>query len=229
MSATTGFDLKKFLLLTALVSALSMPSAASAQAPHEGVSAPAAGGASSSVWDGGAGGYQGTNSQQESDDSYVIGPNNLIFIKIMGEGGLPTTFRIDDMGFINHPLVGRVQLGGLTPSQAEQRLADKLRGDYILDPHVTVFVLEHSHFSVLGEVRKPGTYEIVGRVSVVEAISMAGGFTPVAAVNKVRILRQGEGGEQTVIVNVKDIMEGKKEAGAYVQAGDVIHVTKSFF
>lgn len=193
-----------------------------AQPSQGGISTPAGG---SSIIDP-AGNY---SSGQETDHSYIIGPTNLLHVKILGEGGLQSTFRVDELGYITHPLAGRIPIGGLTVADAEARIEEALRGDYILNPHVTIFVLEHSRFSVLGEVRKPGNYEILGRMNIVEAISIAGGFTPVAAENKVRILRQTDSGEKTMIVNVEDIMEGKKEAEAYIQAGDVVHVTKSFF
>ena len=164
-----------------------------------------------------------------NENAYLIGPNNLLHIRILNEGGLQQTFRVDDMGFISHPLVGRIRLGGMTVSQAEDRMRSMLDGDYIINPHVTIFVLEHSRFSVLGEVRKPGNYEIIGRLTLVEAISMAGGFTPVANESKVNVVRQGEEGELTLVVSVKDIMEGKKEDNVYIEAGDVINVPKSFF
>jgi len=195
---------------------------AHAQTSQGGISTPAGG---SSIIDA-AGTHGGA---QETDNSYIIGPNNLLHVKILGEGGLQSTFRVDELGFITHPLAGRIAIGGLNIADAEARIEKSLRGDYILNPHVTIFVLEHSRFSVLGEVRRPGNYEITGRMNIVEAISIAGGFTPVAAENKVRILRQTDSGEKTIIVNVEDLMEGKKDAEAFVQAGDVINVAKSFF
>jgi protein involved in polysaccharide export with SLBB domain len=109
-------------------------------------------------------------------------------------------------------------------------LESTLKGDYIRNPHITVFVLEHSRFSVLGEVKTPGNYEIIGQVTMMEAISMAGGFTPVANERKVRILRRGKnGGEQSIDVDVQDIMDGKAEDSTLIEAGDVINVPKSFF
>ena len=165
-----------------------------------------------------------------NEKSYMIGPNNLLQIKILGEEGIQSTFRVDDSGYISHPLAGRVKIAGQTVSQAEDMLTNVFKGDYILNPQVSIFVIEHSHYSILGEVRKPGNYEITGRLSVVEAISIAGGFTPVANDNKVKILRRDlSGGERTISLNVEDLMEGKQNEEAYIQAGDVIQVPKSFF
>lgn len=167
-----------------------------------------------------------------TEKSYVIGPNNLLQIKILGEEGIQSTFRVDDSGYISHPLAGRIKIGGNTVSQAENMLTTLFRGDYILNPQVSIFVIEHSHYSILGEVRKPGNYELTGRLSLVEAISIAGGFTPVANDKKVKILRRDDlsGNERTITLNVDSLMEGReKTEDAYIQAGDVIQVPKSFF
>ena len=165
-----------------------------------------------------------------AENAYIIGPTNLLFIKVLGEDGLQQTFRVDESGFITHPLVGRVKLGGRTVSEAEAIIQQMLNGDYILNPNVTIFVIEHSRFSVLGEVRKPGNYEILGRLSLMEGLSIAGGFTPVANQKKIKILRHEETGEKTMIVNVKDILNGKKDGNEVdIKQGDVIEVPQSFF
>lgn len=165
---------------------------------------------------------------QGAEKGYVIGGTNLLFIKVLGQEGLQQTYRVDEVGYISHPLLGRIKLGGRTVAQAEEMLTKSLDGDYILNPHVTVFVLEHSRFSVLGEVRKPGNYEILGQMSLVEALSFAGGFTPLANEKKVTILRHDETGKRTITVNVEEVIQGEKE-GLDIQAGDVIEVPKSFF
>ncbi len=171
-------------------------------------------------------GMAAENSQTER--GYIIGPTNLLYIKVLGESGLQQTYRVDEAGYISHPLLGRVRLGGQTVAQAEESLKKQLTGDYILDPNVNIFVLEHSRFSVLGEVRKPGNYEILGQLSLVEAISIAGGFTPLANDRKVKILRHGLEGESTILINMKDVLDGKKTA-VNIEAGDVIEIPKSFF
>jgi polysaccharide export outer membrane protein len=114
-------------------------------------------------------------------------------------------------------------------SEAEHIMEDALKGDYILNPNVTILVLEHSRFSILGEVRNPGHFEIMGQLHLVDAVSMAGGFTPVANQKKVKVVRRSERGDQTMEENVEDIMKGKKTDTILIQAGDVINVGKSFF
>jgi len=170
----------------------------------------------------------GGAASSQTERGYVIGATNLIFIKVLGQESLQQTYRVDESGFITHPLLGRFSLVGKTVAEAEEAVKTALVGDYILDPNVTVFVLEHSRFSVLGEVRKPGNYEILGRLSIVEGISIAGGFTPVANTQKVNILRHDKDGERTIAVNIRNIMDGKQNS-IDIQAGDVIEVPQSFF
>lgn len=165
-----------------------------------------------------------------SEKAYVIGPTNLLFIKVLGEDGLQQTFRVDESGSITHPLLGRVKLGGQTVFEAEALIQKMLTGDYILNPNVNIFVMEHSRFSIIGEVRKPGNYEILGHLSLMEGLSIAGGFTPLANQKKVKVLRHDDSGEKTMIVNVKDILNGKTDDGRFdIQPGDVIEVPQSIF
>ncbi len=162
------------------------------------------------------------------DFAYRIGPQNLLQIKIFGESAINQVYRIDETGYITHQLLGRVKLEGHTVAEAERMIEDRLRGGYILHPNVTVFVIEHSRFSILGEVRRPGNYEITGRVSIIEAISMAGGFTPLANQNNVRIVRKKEGQEQTIRVNANQLLQSAQNP-IDIEANDVVVIPKSFF
>ena len=162
--------------------------------------------------------------------SYVIGPQNLLQIKIFGEAGTNQMYRVDEDGYIRHALAGRVKIAGLNVAEAEKQLEQQLDGDYIINPQVNIFVLEYSHFSIIGEVRKPGNYEISGRVSVIRAISMAGGFTPIANQRGVQIIRKTEDGREVKIgVDAVRIMEGNLSDEQDLQADDVVVIPKSFF
>ena len=165
-----------------------------------------------------------------SSSSYIIGTQNLLQIKIFGEAGVNQMYRVDEDGYIKHALVGRVKVGGLSTTDAERLLEQKLDNDYIINPQVSVFVLEYSHFSIIGEIRRPGNYEISGRVSVIRAISMAGGFTPIANQRGVQIIRKTEDGREVKIgVDAVRIMEGDLSGEQDLQADDVVVIPKSFF
>lgn len=175
--------------------------------------------------------HENSGSEKEAVAPYEIGPQNLLQIKVFGESNTNQIYRVDEEGYITHVLLGRVKVGGYTVEEIERLLEKKLDGDYIINPHVTVFVLEFSHFSIIGEVRKPGNYELSGRVSIIRAISIAGGFTPVADQRAVKIMRKNEsGGESVINVDTTRITQrGDMSAEVYLQADDVVVVPKSFF
>jgi len=167
---------------------------------------------------------------RKEDVAYIIGPRNMIQIKIFGDASTHQLYRVDELGFINHALVGKIKIAGLTTSEAEKLMESKLDKDYIINPRVNVFILQYSTFSIIGEVRKPGNYEITGRVSVIEAISMAGGFTAVANQRGVKIMRKTEDHESTLSVDTTRItQQGDRTADVYIEQDDVVVIPKSFF
>jgi polysaccharide export outer membrane protein len=164
------------------------------------------------------------------DTAYFIGPQNLLQIKIFGEASINQRDRVDEDGFVKHALAGRIKVGGLTVAQAEKAIEQLLDGDYIINPQVSIFVLEYSHFSIIGEIRKPGNYELSGRVSVIRAISIAGGFTPIANQKNVQIIRKNNNGiESKINVDATRIMQGDLSGEVDLQAEDMVVVPKSFF
>lgn len=165
------------------------------------------------------------------ENPYEIGPQNLLQIKIFGEAGINQLYRVDEDGYVKHSLLGRVKIGGLTVAEAEKEIEKRLDGDYIINPQVTIFVLEYGHFSIIGEVRKPGNYELSGRVSLIRAISIAGGFTPIANQKGVQIIRTAPDGTETKISvdTTRITQQGDLSAERDLQADDVIVVPKSFF
>jgi polysaccharide export outer membrane protein len=166
----------------------------------------------------------------QSISSYRIGPQNVIQVKIFGDAGSNQIYQVDERGFIKHALLGSVEVGSMSIAEAEKSIEKKLTGDYFVDPRVTIFVLEHSHFSIIGEVRRPGTYEIQGKTSLIEAISMAGGFTPVANQAHVKIVRKNEDTKATFEIDTTRITnQGDLSNDASIEADDVVVVPKSFF
>ena len=168
--------------------------------------------------------------EDQSPSSYIIGPSNLLQIKIFGESNINQLYRVEEDGFIKHALIGRVRVADMTVADAEKMLEQKLDGDYIINPQVNIFILEYSHFSIIGEVRKPGNYELSGRVTVIRAISLAGGFTPIANQRGVQIIRKNSDGTETKMnVDATRIMNGDLSGEVDLQADDVVVIPKSFF
>ncbi len=107
---------------------------------------------------------------------------------------------------------------------------DQVSNIYLNDKDV-IFIPTAEHFYIIGQVKYPSSYAITDKeITLVEAISMAGGFTPIAARNKTRIIRVEDGAEKIIEVKVGAIIKsGKKIQGVMIQPGDVIVVPESFF
>jgi len=122
------------------------------------------------------------NSDQPSSGSaepnYVLGPEDEINIEVFNVPELKLTVRVAADGMIALPLIGRVPASGLTTEQLRQELADKWGENYLQDPQVTVFVktFKARPVSVIGAVEKPGLYYLTGQRTLIEMLSMAGGF-----------------------------------------------------
>ncbi|HNX69109.1 MAG TPA: polysaccharide biosynthesis/export family protein [Candidatus Omnitrophota bacterium] len=169
-------------------------------------------------------------SSQSSE--YQIGPENALQIDVYyGKNeNISQKVRVSSAGAINYPLVGEVQVVGLTVAQLQEKLRELLEKDYLVNPQVTVFIEEYSTVSIMGEVKKPGVYPIKGRLTVVELISLAEGFSKIASPNKVKVIHTlPDGTREEVVVKVRDIMN--KHAGdkdnVTLRSGDVVIVPES--
>ena len=147
------------------------------------------------------------------------------------DGVISQKVRVSSRNFITFPLVGEVDVEGLTVSELENKLYTLLEKDYLVNPQVSVVIEEYSTVSVMGEVKKPGAYPIKGKLTVVEAISLAEGFSKIASPNRAKIVRTNADGTKTEIpVRLNDIINGKKQKNnIYLQAGDVVVVPESLF
>lgn len=149
------------------------------------------------------------------------------------EDDLKSTLRVTNEGTIAFPLIGVVNVGGLTPQQASQAIRDRLAQGYLVNPQVTVTVMEFSkrRFTVLGEVQKPGSYDLPDQqdITVLQAIGMAGGYTRIANPGKVTLMRRVNGQQKTFELNAKKMASGSAESAFTVVPGDVITVAQSLF
>src|SRR5213078_4851729 len=141
---------------------------------------------------------------------YVLTPNDQIAVEVFGEDDLRTNGRLNGEGNLSLPLLGSVRLAGLTLTQAAARLTDLYGKDYLVNPRVNVSLVGYAkrRFTVLGQVNRPGSYEMPegspGGVDLLEAIAMAGGYTRIAAPERVTVRRQsGSAGDQVIKVDAK--------------------------
>ncbi len=160
-----------------------------------------------------------------------LGVGDSFEVRVFGEPDLTGLYRVGGEGNINFPLVGVVRVEGLDPQGAAKRIEDKLRdGQYLRDPQVTVLIKDQTSkkIYILGQVGHPGTFNYTPSMSVVEGITIAGGFTPLAAKNDTTITRSRQGKKMIVRVPVADIGEGKAP-NVYLQPGDIISVPERIF
>lgn len=127
---------------------------------------------------------------------YILGPRDLLKIDVYDHKDLETRVRISEDGKITFPLLGEVRAAGLTVQGLERKITKMLAAGYIVNPHVGVFVEEFRVVVyVTGEVRKPGSYPYEDGMTVIKAVSLAGGLTEKAADGKMTVTRKGAGAQ----------------------------------
>ncbi len=163
------------------------------------------------------------------NDSYRLGPGDEISIRIKGQPAhsLEKT-KVSPMGTVYHDLLGEVSVVGLTTRQVTDRLTNDLL-EYLKNPQVSVQLVEaaSAKISVFGEVHHPGIVVMSRPMSVLEAISEAGGFTDTGSKSSVEVIRQTpNGGRYPMRVDVKRYLEGKAspESNIQLQEGDLVVV-----
>jgi protein involved in polysaccharide export with SLBB domain len=166
---------------------------------------------------------------------YQLSPNDSIAVEVFGEDDLKTSTRLNGEGAVSLPLLGSVRLSGLTLSQATAKITELYARDYLVNPKVNIVLLGYAkrRFTVLGQVSRPGSYEMPetspGGIDLLEAIAMAGGYTRIAAPERVSVRRHpGESGEKVIRVDAKRLARGG--GGTFrVESGDTITVGESIF
>lgn len=127
---------------------------------------------------------------------YILGPEDLLEITVWKNNDLSKTVQVRPDGRISLPLIGDVSAVGRTTSQLTEEISGRLRS-YMENPTVSIVVKEVNSYTiyVLGEVVKPGKYPLKTKTTLLQAITLASGFTPTAARNKIVIFRFGKDGE----------------------------------
>src|SRR5262245_46705169 len=123
-----------------------------------------------------------------AEDS-ALGPGDLFDVRVFGEPELSGSYQVAQDGTIDYPLIGKLAGMGKLPNNVAAEIEARLKDGYLKSPQVDVLVKEQrsKKVSVLGQVKSPGTFPYVENMSIVEAISRAGGFTAMAKKNSVRV------------------------------------------
>jgi polysaccharide biosynthesis/export protein VpsN len=152
-------------------------------------------------------------------NEYQLGTGDKIRIQVYNEADLYLEARVNDSGIISYPFLGTLKVRGLTPVQIEDVITSRLKGDYLVNPKVSVDIIEYRQFYVNGEVQAPGGFPFQPGITVRKAISVAGGFKERASKEKIFIIREGSPDKKPAKVNLDD----------KVRPGDIITVEESFF
>ena len=156
----------------------------------------------------------------------ALGPGDLFDVRVFDELSLSSSYQVPQNGQINFPLIGLVQVEGRLPTEIETEIQSRLAAGFLKNPTVSVRVTEYrsKKITVYGQVRTPGTFSFNENMSIVEAISRAGGFTYMARKNAVKVTRLTEDRKtQLILVAVDDIGKGKAP-NFLLRPGDVVFV-----
>lgn len=155
--------------------------------------------------------------EASTGSDYVLGVGDKVRITVFGESDLSGEFEVSSTGVVSMPLIGETRAAGLTLSKLKGQLTGKLADGYLKDPKVSMEVLNYRPFFIVGEVMKPGSYNYVNGMTIINVVALAGGYT----------YRADKDG-----VTVKHSQKGKEEKAredAPVMPGDVVTVPERFF
>ena len=154
-----------------------------------------------------------------SSADYRLGPNDRTRIIVFGQPTLTGEFTLDGNGMLSYPLIGNIDARGMTPSELQATISQRLDKDWVNNPSVSVEVSTRRPFYVVGEVQKPGSYPYVTDMSVLNAIATAGGQTYRANMGNFYIKRKQDGRVVRVVATQESVL----------QPGDTVVVRERFF
>jgi polysaccharide biosynthesis/export protein len=161
-----------------------------------------------------------------TDPGYVIGAQDVLDISVWKEAELTRAVPVRPDGKISMPLLNDVQAAGLTPLQLAAEITTELKR-FVTDPQVTIIVsvINSQRVYILGEATRPGAYPLLPGMTVLQALSSAGGFTQFANMKKIYVLRGSGGKAEKFPFNYKEVINGKNtEQNIALKAGDQIVV-----
>jgi polysaccharide export outer membrane protein len=159
------------------------------------------------------------NSSESLAQSYLLGPGDRMRVTVFQQPDLSGEFEVDPSGQVALPLIEPITAKGLTIRGFQKAVADKLSNGYLVNPRVSVDVINYRPFYITGEVNKPGEYPYVAGMNILKAIAMAGGYSYRANISKVFLTRVNSG-EELVVAPVPETI---------VMPGDFIRIPERFF
>jgi polysaccharide biosynthesis/export protein len=162
----------------------------------------------------------------ELEPRYIIQPNDMLEVFVWQEPALTRKVLVRPDGFISIPLVQDIQAAGITPAELKVALEKKLK-EYLPAPNVTIVVdaIQSYRVYVVGKVQKPGSITVEKPVTVLQALSLAGGFQDYAKDSEIVVIRTNEKESIVLEFNYRDVIHGKNpEQNILLRSGDVVAV-----
>ncbi|WNC71209.1 polysaccharide biosynthesis/export family protein [Thalassotalea psychrophila] len=159
------------------------------------------------------------SSNANAIDRYLLDTGDTINITVFGEPELSKQTLLSDSGNITYPFLGEISVRGLTVVELEKNIHNGLKGDYLINPNVSVAIVEYRPFFIDGEVKKDGAYPYQPGLTVAKAVTLAGGFTERASKSKIYLIKSNDPEQTATLVKFN----------TKVGPGDIITVKQSFF
>jgi polysaccharide export outer membrane protein len=151
--------------------------------------------------------------------SYQLGSGDTLSLKIFNQEAFTGEYTVDGAGNISLPLIGTLSVKNLTLEQLTERLRHKLSPDFLINPQITLQIINYRPFYILGEIMKPASYPYVNGMSYLTAVAIAGGFTYRAREESVYVIRANDPDKKEILLSIDQS----------VQPGDIIRVEERLF
>jgi polysaccharide export outer membrane protein len=160
--------------------------------------------------------------------SEELGPGDVLDIRVGDQKELSGEYVVDDSGKIRFPWIGEVDAKGRRPAEIARDIETQLADGWLRQPQVAIRITDRQNreVSVLGQVNEPGSYAFKERLTLVQAISLAGGMNPLSQPKKVKLIRETEAGRQTFEIDVTAIIDDG-EPDLPLEPGDIVFIPES--
>ena len=165
-----------------------------------------------------AGGDADVQATRLAAPAYTMDSGDRLRVVVFRHEDLSGEFEVDGTGTFSMPLIGNVDAVGLTARQLEERIAERLRDGYLVDPQVSIEVLNYRPFFILGEVNQAGQFPYASGMTVLNAVALAGGFTFRAKEDAITVQRGGSNAPEVVVTPDTPVLPG-----------DIVRVPERFF
>jgi len=160
------------------------------------------------------------NAVANSNSEYQLSSGDVISITVFGEPDLSLeTIKLNETGSFSYPFIGEINAQGLSASALQDKITKTLSGDYLVNPKITVSILEYRQFYISGEVKNPDGYPFQPGLTVRRALALAGGLTERASERRMTVIRETDPAKQPRQVTMEDL----------VMPGDTITIDQGFF